>query len=130
MSESAGGHHGEETTSHDGEKKERLKKSLQNHHTESQDEGATKEEIGFVEVDEIDRFRQSHESKKCVVKSHQKGERVAMNSDSQSSNPEAKIAFRFASLLQDPRATNVFLLVFVIIGMGGHDVLTEQVCRL
>lgn len=130
MSESAGGQHGEETTSHDGEKKERLKKQLQNHHTEPKGEGATKEEIICFEAEEDDRFRQSSESKEDVACTHQKGERVEMNSDSQSSNPEAKLAFRFASLLQDPRATNVVLLVFVIIGMGGHDLLTEQVCRL
>jgi len=62
MSESAGGPHGEETTSHDGEKKERLKKSLQNHHTEPDGEGASKETIGCAEAGEIDRFRQSYES--------------------------------------------------------------------
>ena len=44
--------------------------------------------------------------------------------------PKAKVASALGSMFNDPRITNVLMLVLVLIGMGGAEAVQSQVCSL
>ena len=44
--------------------------------------------------------------------------------------PKAKAAKALGAMFNDPRITNVLMLVLVLIGMGGAEAVQSQVCSL
>ena len=124
MSESRGGRHGEATASHDGAKKK-------------QQEGETEGEAEFNEGQENDpepqgerigfEDRQGRPSIQNAAKSVEKGGFGMSESTEQSAKSVAKI---LSTISNDPRITNVMMLVIVAIGLGVHESIQTQMCSL
>lgn len=132
MSESRGGPHGEEhkktSASHDDEKKD----------NEDFTEAQASEEVG-TEVQEVGRSsqretasceeRQSQQSSQSIDEvNSQETESVLM--EESVTSPKATLAKIIGGSLNDPRVTNVLMVILVLVGMGGAEFVQTQACSL
>ena len=121
-----GGLHGEAPASHDEKKDQQEGLELseavaQDRVNEGQENDRTQGEIGFED-------RQSHQGSKEIDEVNPEEEGFTMTAEDLT--PKAKVASALGSMFNDPRITNVLMLVLVLIGMGGAEAVQSQVCSL
>lgn len=124
MSESRGGRHGEATASHDDSKKKQQQGETEGEaeaiEAQENDPEPQGERIGFEE-------RQSQPSIQDAPQSVEEGGFAMSETTEQSAKSLAKI---LSTISNDPRITNVMMLVIVAIGLGVHESIQTQVCSL
>ena len=127
MSESRGGRHGEAFTSHD-EKKTYGEVELEAT-AESNDEANEGQGVWIAPKGESEdgEGRQSQPSIQDAVESVEEGGFGVTETTEQSAKSIARI---LSTISNDPRITNVMMLVIVAIGLGVHESIQTQVCSL
>jgi hypothetical protein len=131
-----GGHHGEKTTSHDGEKKRqeagrKIGRSEAEHDTSTGEDNEGRSWAQFVEDETASSDRQSQPSTQNADESVETDGGHGMT-DGTSNLPKTggQVARVVGQLTNDTRVTNLLMLVLVLIGMGGAEALQSQVCSL
>lgn len=123
MSEYRGGLHGEASASHDEKKVNGEEDDQEICETiEGQAVGPQCEATASCED------RQSHQGCKEIDEVNSEEEGFTMTAEDLT--PKAKVASALGSMFNDPRITNVLMLVLVLIGMGGAEAVQSQVCSL
>ena len=125
-----GGLHGEAVSSHDDREKKIQRKAETRETVTCEGEVSEVEEPVFEEAEE-DRIeeRQSQLSTKNAPQSVEKSGGLGMTETPESS-PKIQLAKVFANITNDPRITNVLMLVIIAVGMGAHESLQTQLCSL
>lgn len=123
-SESRGGRHGEAPASHDekktsGEEDAKEICETNNGQEESEDEVVTTFE-----------GRQSQQSNESVDESTQRGEFGMTETTPNLPKTGGQVAKVLGNLTNDPRITNLLMLVIIAVGMGVHESIQTQLCSL
>lgn len=128
-----GGLHGEESASHDDEKKQQevngTRKAKRSRAGDEVNEG--QEDIGS-EADDVGEDRQSQPSDEDASQSVEKSDGGMRMNDGTSNLPKTggQLVQVLGKLFNDTRITNVLMLVLVLIGMGGAEAVQSQMCSL
>lgn len=129
MSAYRGGLHGEAVSSHD----DRLKKNSEEEITreagdlfvnEGQASGSQFKETASCEG------RQSQPGKECAAQSTTEGGFGMTTEPSNLPKTGGQVARVLGSLTNDPRITNVLMLVVIAVGMGLHESIQTHACNL
>ena len=123
MSEYRGGLHGETSASHD--EKKIIGEEDDKEIVETNEGQEVWEPISGAQDCE---GRQSHQSGQEIGEVNHEEEGLSMTAEDLT--PKAKVASALGSMFNDPRITNVLMLVLVLIGMGGAEAVQSQVCSL
>lgn len=124
-SESRGGRHGEAPASHDEKKTSGEERESESGVTFEANEGQSNDRSEATDRCED---RQSHQSHEQIAEINSKEEVSTMKDETLP--PKAKAVKALGSMFNDPRITNVLMLVLVLIGMGGAEAVQSQVCSL
>lgn len=122
-----GGHRGKETASYDGEKK-------QQQGFEQIEAEINKVQAGTRKAkrSRVGEGRQSLQSIESAQESTSKSDGGNGMTETPSNLPKTggQVAKVLGSLTNDPRITNLLMLVIIAVGMGVHESLQTQVCSL
>lgn len=125
-----GGLHGETATSHDGEEKKIQRRFEVEDFEEAHEgqEGDTRSEARKITFED----RQSQPSNKSADESTQETDGGQRMTDTPATLPKTSGQFAkiLGNLTNDPRITNLLMLVIIAVGMGVHESIQTQVCSL
>lgn len=127
ISASVGGHHGEAVTSYDGRQKKVRRKEDEVFDEANEGQEETDDTICSRRA-QVFEARQSQLCNQSAAESTQ--EKGGVNMDETPVPTKAKAAQVLGNMFNDPRITNVLMLVLVLIGMGGAEAVQSQVCSL
>ena len=129
MSESRGGRHGEASASHDGASK-KIQRRVEVQDFEEANEGQ-EVEPQFEETVSVE-DRQGQPSNKGADESTQETDGGQRMTDTPATLPKTSGQFAkiLGNLTNDPRITNLLMLVIIAVGMGVHESIQTQVCSL
>lgn len=120
---SRGGHHGE--ASHDEKKVQRRKEA------EGDQEANEGQEVEVAAATSQFEGRQSQPSGQSADESTQEKGGFGMTAEPTNlPKTSGQVAKVLGSLTNDPRITNLLMLVIIAVGMGAHEALQSQVCSL
>jgi hypothetical protein len=131
-----GGLHGEESTSHDGEKKHQEASTDRwleaEPPTERSEVSKGRSWAQFDEVETASSDRQSQPSDENAAQGVAETDGGMTMTDGTSNLPKTggQVARVAGQLFNDTRITNVLMLVLVLIGMGGAEAVQSQMCSL
>ena len=126
--ESRGGRHGEATASHDEKKTSGEARESESSVTCEANEGQEESEDEVLTTFE---GRQNHPSGESADESTQRQEGFGMTEASPNlPKTSGQVAKVLGNLTNDPRITNLLMLVIIAVGMGVHESIQTQMCSL
>ncbi len=127
-----GGHHGE-ATSHDGaEKKIERRQEAEGYEDEANEGQEECERTIHIPEGEVFAGRQSQRSNQSADESTQETDGGSGMTETPANLPKTsgQVAKVLGNLTNDPRITNLLMLVIIAVGMGVHESIQTQVCSL